>query len=303
MIAGMIAGAVGGGAQAVQGMAQQQIADESRVNLVKLEAEIAASKARAIEGYRTAAGEKARVTRAGDINTRSQSIIDGARSGAVSDAGTSEARRDAVTEAPVGDEERIDARVRAESELGYSSPKDEATLNVRSRTLDAQNQRLRDMLEVRKSEGQAGRDSREGVAAANNTARGERNDATNETRETVAAARAEKSAAVTRVETSLNSLRPVIKAHEESSHGRTPAEKAAWEAKRTRLAAMEDDMLTDLAAKRADAKDGGAPAKPSAKQPNQPSSSMPTPKTRADYDRLPGGTRYQAPDGSFKVKG
>ena len=51
-----------------------------------------------------------------------------------------------------------------------------------------------------------------------------------------------------------------------------------------------------------------APARPASAAPAQPrqqtqsSSTMPAPKTKAEFDRLPSGTRYTAPDGSVRIK-
>lgn len=71
---------------------------------------------------------------------------------------------------------------------------------------------------------------------------------------------------------------------------RKAIDKASGERKKS-LEAQFDGVMTELRKRR----EGGGGSAP-------PSSALPEPKTPADFDKLPRGTRFKAPDGSIRIK-
>lgn len=297
---GVIAGAMEGGAKAVQGMAQGYIDDERRANMARLESDIALSRAKALEIFKQQSADGARLKRADDINARSKGIIDRQRAAGVNAAygdGSNLTPEDLTEEemAEFGgapDEEA--ARLQAAKEGGYIDPKDELSASTRMAGLEGQNQRLRDTLASREREGAANRDSREGIAEANREAANARADAR------IRQATGGK-ADQTKLTTMKSTAKDVIKAMTAEGPPRDPAARARWQARLDEEYAIIDKVNEQLNSK-LDGSEAPPPPQQPAK-PKAPTSGLPAPKTRAEYDKLKSGTRYTAPDGSIKIKG
>jgi hypothetical protein len=296
-IGGIVAGAMEGGAQAAGSIAQGHIDDKRKAGLAQIEADIAAKRQQALETWRAQQADKARTDRAADIGKRAQGIIDTQRRDAVTAAGTSEARRDAATSAPVSDDQRAAARERAMQEGGYIEPKDEVAGNRRTAALEAKVSSQRDALDFRAREGTANRDLKASEGEANR-----------EVRREVAAARVAhiKTQTPERLTTQLNSIKELRKMHAETSSGRSPEAKAAWQQKLEDYDEQIDEIVGALRERR----NGGAePAKPAAPAEATPKpkdgetpkpkaaapSGVAAPKSKAEYDALPKGARYTKP--------
>jgi hypothetical protein len=291
---GIVAGAMEGGAQAVGGIAQGHIDDQRKANLAQIEADIAANRTKALETWRAQQAETARTTRAADIGKRAQGIIDTERSDAVTAAGTSEARRDAATAAPVTDDQRAAARERAMQEGGYIEPRDEVAGNRRTAALEAKVSSQREALDARAREGTANRDLKASEGEANREVR----------REATAARVAHiKGQTPERLTTQLNSIKELRKMHAETSSGRSPEAKAAWQQKLDDYDEQIDEIVGALKEKR---NGGAAPAPAPAATPKPKDGEAPKPKnaapagvaaptSKAEYDALPKGARYTKP--------
>lgn len=328
---GIIAGAIGGGANAVGQLADKQIDDNSRakaaaeaeearergavkdqgrrVDLAQVESDIALSRTKAIEAYKTEQGNTERTARAERIQGGAEGIIRGRQVeqwnkdlGLEGEAALKEGDLSPEELARFKPSERDweGARKRAMENSGDRDPNQEVQSNSRTAALEAKVAAQEALLK-----------SREGIAARGEAGKTERNDATNASREDAAAARAaavkdkaEKGPTAERLSTLLNNNVNARKAHENRSRGNTAESKAAWKAKDDAYE-QEEAELRALARSR---RDGGEPTPAGsgtvkAAAPPAAPSSIPAPKTAAERDKLPSGTRYTAPDGSIKIKG
>lgn len=253
---GIIAGAMQGGAQAVQGMAQQYIQDESRANLAQIEADIQLSRQKALEAYRQQTADSARTKRAGEINSRAQGIVDRQQADDLSDfynEGQVGGRRlnpedlsdEEKAAAPVSDDRRARARQRAAEELGYIDPKDEAANNARTAAIEGQNQRLQERLS-----------SNERIAADRNQAAEDRLNARLDAELEKANMKVAAGAAKDRLTTMINTAHAAIKQLSEEPPRKTKqAEQArldeleVWRERRQRWGGLLDDSRSSPSGK------------------------------------------------------
>lgn len=104
-----------------------------------------------------------------------------------------------------------------------------------------------------------------------------------------------------RLTTQINSANQTIKTLNEGSKGKTPEEKAAWQASMNAAVRLRDSAIAELEQTRSGKKDETPKGGDNSNVKSGPGT-IPEPKSQADLSKLSPGTRYKAPDGTIRIK-
>lgn len=140
-LGGIISGALGGGAQAVQGMAQQDIETQNKASLMQQQQQAELDKEKAIEDYKVQIAGQQRQAQSQRINTGAAGIIKDAQNAAVNKLYSTPGGGGPVDPNDISDEERAgmpasptdmeNARIQAAEASGDIDPKTMALTSTR----------------------------------------------------------------------------------------------------------------------------------------------------------------------------